>query len=223
MAQERGFGAGTAWGHHHGDKTPGLAVPVSPKLLAATGAIPPPASPGLWGAKTPCSSCLIPRGPGRGAAFPPCTHPHHPPLASPSPWGLSPLQVPVWGWQGGAAWWPPRRRGHGWHCSVTPYLPGPGQQRAQNSSAALQSAWSSSPAPLLRRYPRDGRGARPPRHRLGTGHSGWGARGGCWHLPTAWGKRARSRARAPCLPWCHQLWGRVGVGGICMGSSPHRG
>lgn len=56
---------------------------------------------------------------------------------------------------------PPRQwRGHGWHCSLTPYLPGPHQPLAQNSSAAPQSAWSDSPAPPRPRYCRAGWGAR---------------------------------------------------------------
>uniref|UniRef100_A0A8C4UGS7 Protein kinase AMP-activated non-catalytic subunit gamma 3 n=1 Tax=Falco tinnunculus TaxID=100819 RepID=A0A8C4UGS7_FALTI len=100
---------------------------------------------------------------------------------------------------------PPRRwRGHGWHCSVTPYLPGPHQPRAQNSSAAPQSAWSGSPAPLRPRYGRDGRGARPDSPPLGyRPPPGWGdARD--WQSPSrgraAVGTRTRSAARPARLP-----------------------
>lgn len=64
---------------------------------------------------------------------------------------------------------PPRRWrwGHGWHCSLTLYLPGPRQPRAQNSTAASQIAWSGSVAPPRPRYRQAGWGARPDRPPIG--------------------------------------------------------
>lgn len=115
--------------------------------------------------------------------LPPPSSPSHPSLGSPrsalSPGPRPPISAGGCGVAAGAARWcrpcPPPRRwrwGHGWHCSLTLYLPGPRQPRAQNSSAALQIAWSGSVAPLRPRYRQAGWECGPIDPRLGTGHSG---------------------------------------------------
>lgn len=110
---------------------------------------------------------------------PPPSSLSHPSLGSPrsalSPGPRPPISARGCGVAAGAARWcrpcvPPPRRwrwGHGWHCSLTLYLPGPRQPRAQNSSAALQIAWSGSVAPPRPRYRQAGWGVRPHRPPIG--------------------------------------------------------
>lgn len=107
---------------------------------------------------------------------------------------------------------PPRRwRGHGWHCSLSPYLPGPRQPRAQNSSAASQSAWSDSPAPPRPRYRRGGWGAWPESPPLGGRPlPGWGDVGDR-RSPSRVQAALRTRVRKgpPACPGCPSPSGRV--------------
>lgn len=106
-------------------------------------------------------------------------------------------------------WW-----GHGWHYSLTPYLPRPRQPQAQNSSAAPQTAWSDSPALLRPRY-RSGWGAWPDSPPLGAGHPWCQGMWGGLAVPFAWpgshGDKDIKCSLACLSAWgVPSPWGRVG-------------